>query len=442
MNTAPASVFGGHRFRSTPAAAGTAAPAPPAGRQVRTRWYRGRQLVASAAIAALTGASVGLAVGLRWSGDRAAAADTPVWRQVPAAPTPAHGSPPLPVQFRVGQIGVSADEANNIGIYQRYNEAVVNVTAVAMDYHWFLDVHPRSGAGSGTIIDREGHVVTNYHVVKDARMVSVTLATGEELEGRVVGADPETDLAVVKFDPRGLDLTTIPFGRSADLMVGQKVLAIGNPFALSRTLTTGVVSGLGRPVSAVNGVIIREMIQTDASINPGNSGGPLLNSRGEMIGINTTIISPTGGSVGIGFAVPIDTARRVLPELLRHGEVRRGWIDVRPVQLFPRLARQLRLPVERGILVSEVIQGGNAAAAGLRGGSRSVRWGRSVFRVGGDIIVEVDGTATATIADLFNALEDNKPGERVEVVYQRGARRHTATVLLSRRSRQIQEYFF
>ena len=411
------------------------------GRQVRPRRYRGRQLVASAAIAALTGASVGLAVGTRWSGDRGTAADSPAWGQAPPGPPPAYGTPALPVQFRVGQVGVSADEANNIGIYQRYNGAVVNVTAIAMDYHWFLDVVPRSGAGSGTIIDREGHVVTNYHVVKDARMVSVTLASGEELEGRVVGADPETDLAVVKFDPRGLDLTTIPFGRSADLMVGQKVLAIGNPFALSRTLTTGVVSGLGRPVSAVNGVIIREMIQTDASINPGNSGGPLLNSRGEMIGINTTIISPTGGSVGIGFAVPIDTARRVLAELLRHGEVRRGWIDVRPVQLFPRLARQLRLPVERGILVSEVIQGGNAAAAGLRGGSRSVRWGRSVFRVGGDIIIEVDGTATTTIADLFNALEDNKPGERVEVVYQRGARRHTATVLLSRRSRQIQEYF-
>ena len=160
-----------------------------------------------------------------------------------------------------------------------------------------------------------------------------------------------------------------------------------------------------------------------------------------MIGLNTTIISPSGGSVGIGFAVPIDTARRVLPELLRHGEVRRGWIDVRPVQLFPRLARQLRLPVARGILVSEVIDGGNAAASGLRGGDRPVRWGRSVFRAGGDIIVEVDGVATDTIADLFNALEDNKPGERVEVVYLRGTRRRTATVELSRRTRQVQEYF-
>ena len=353
------------------------------------------------------------------------------------------GGPPAaqPIQFRAGASTVSRDEANNIAIYERYNEAVVNVTALVREYDWFLDAVPRFGSGSGSIIDREGHVLTNYHVIKDSRQVSVTLANGTEREGRVIGTDPENDLAVVKIDPRNLDLTTIPFGRSDDLQVGQKVLAIGNPFALSRTLTTGVVSGLGRPVSADNGIIIQEMIQTDASINPGNSGGPLLNSRGEMIGINTTIISPSGGSVGIGFAVPIDTARRVLPELMTHGEVRRGWIDVRPIQLFPRLVRQLQLPVVRGLLVSEAIRGGNAAAAGLRGGDRTVRWGRSVFRVGGDIILEVDGVATATIADLFNALEDNKPGERVRVVYLRGSRRHTTTVTLSRRSRQIQEYF-
>ena len=391
------------------------------------RRYSGRQLLAGAGLAALAGAGVGLAAGSGWFPGGAAA-------PAAAAGSAGYGAPALPAQFVVGAAGVSADEANNISIYQRYNEAVVNVAAAAMDYNWFLEAVPRSGAGSGTIIDHEGHVVTNYHVVQAARTVTVTLADGAEREGRVVGADPETDLAVVKFDPRGLALTTIPFGRSVDLLVGHKVLAIGNPFGLSRTLTTGVISGLGRPVSAPNGVIIREMIQTDASINPGNSGGPLLNSRGEMIGLNTTIISPTGGSVGIGFAVPIDTVRRVLPDLVRHGEVRRGWIDVRPVQLVPRLARELRLPVERGILVSEVTQGGNAAAAGLRGGRRSVRWGRSVFRVGGDVIVEVDGTETVTISDLFNALEDNRPGERVEVVFQRGARRHTTTVVLSRRS--------
>ena len=333
------------------------------------------------------------------------------------------------------------DEANNIAIYQRFNPAVVNITAVTIDYSWFLDAVPRSGTGSGTIIDHDGHVLTNYHVIKDARELTVTLANGDELAGTLVGVDPENDLAVINIDPEGRQLTTVPLGSSQELLVGQKVLAIGNPFGLSRTLTTGVVSGLGRPVSTDSGGIIQEMIQTDASINPGNSGGPLLNSRGEMIGINTTIISPSGGSVGIGFAVPIETARRVLPELLTTGEVRRGWIDVRPVQLTPRLARDLSAPVASGLLVSEAIRGGNADAAGLRGGSRAVRLGRSVFRIGGDIIVEVDGVPVSNIADLFSSLEDNKPGETVQVVYFRGGSRRTASITLSERSPQIRDFF-
>ena len=401
--------------------------------------HRGRHLVVSVGIAAVAGGGIGFLVG----GALAEARSARAWPVVAAEAARAAPAPAVPVQFRSAAAAFSSDEANNIEIYQKYNEGVVNISALMPEHHWFLNAVPRygSGAGSGTVIDRDGHILTNYHVVGGARQVSVTLAGGEEREGRVIGVDPENDLAVVKLDPRGLHLTVIPFGRSDDLLVGQKVLAIGNPFALSRTLTTGVVSGLGRPVRADSGAIIQEMIQTDASVNPGNSGGPLLNSRGEMIGINTTIISPSGGSVGIGFAVPIDTARRVLPELIRHGEVRRGWIDIRPVQLFPRLVRQLNLPVERGILVSEAIAGGNAAAAGLRGGDQPVRWGRSVFRVGGDIIVAVDGTPTDTIADLFNALEDNKPGDRVEVVYQRGARRRATTVVLSRRARHVQEYF-
>ena len=301
------------------------------------RSHRGRQLVVSVGVAAVAGAGIGLLVGTALAEARSGRASPVVAAEaVRAAPAPV-----LPVQFRSAAAGFSSDEANNIEIYQKYNEGVVNVSALMPEHHWFLNAVPRygSGAGSGTVIDREGHILTNYHVVGGAREVSVTLAGGEERAGRVIGVDPENDLAVIKLDPRGLHLTVIPFGRSADLLVGQKVLAIGNPFALSRTLTTGVVSGLGRPVRADSGAIIQEMIQTDASVNPGNSGGPLLNSHGEMIGITTTIISPSGGSVGIGFAVPIDTARRVLPELIRHGEVRRGWIDVRPVQLFPRLVQ-------------------------------------------------------------------------------------------------------
>lgn len=350
--------------------------------------------------------------------------------------------PTQPVQFSGIPLQPSNDEVNNISIYERFNEAVVNIKTVVMEYHWFLDAVPQPGVGSGSIIDNQGHILTNYHVIKDSRQINVTLASGEEREGRIIGVDPENDLAIIKISPKALNLVVIPFGRSDNLVVGQKVLAIGNPFALSGTLTTGVVSGLGRPVNVGNDIIIQEMVQTDASINPGNSGGPLLNSHGEMIGINTSIISPTGGSIGIGFAVPINTIRRVLPELIRHGEVRRGWIDMRPVQLFPRLSQQLRLETDHGILISEVIPGGNAASAGLRGGEQSVRWGRSVFKVGGDIIIEVDERPVKSISDLFNALEDNKPGDSVSVIYVRKSQRQTATIILSQRSRQVREYFY
>jgi len=339
-----------------------------------------------------------------------------------------------PVQFNGA---LSSDEANNIEIYERLNEAVVNITSVTFEYNWFLEPIPKEGTGSGSIIDPEGYVLTNYHVIKNANELSVTLADGSNYRGEIIGVDPENDLAVVKFDPEGRSLTTISFGRSTNLRVGQKVLAIGNPFALDRTLTTGIVSGLGRPVRTDTGLVIKEMIQTDASINPGNSGGPLLNSKGEMIGINTMIFSPSGGSVGIGFAVPVNTARRVVPDLLRYGKVQRGWIDIVPVQLFPALVRYAELPVAEGILVSEVEPGSNAAQAGLRGGERSVRYGRSVIRLGGDIIIEVDGIAVATLADLLGALEDNKPGESVEVRILRGRREQALRVKLSERTQNI-----
>jgi len=332
---------------------------------------------------------------------------------------------------------ISSDEANNIQIYEDLNDAVVNVTSVSFEYNWFLEPIPKEGTGSGSIIDQKGYVLTNYHVIKDANELSVTLADGSNYRGDIIGVDPENDLAVIKFDPKGRRLATIPFGSSADLRVGQKVLAIGNPFALDRTLTTGIVSGLGRPVRTDRGLVIKEMIQTDASINPGNSGGPLLNSKGEMIGINTMIYSPSGGSVGIGFAVPVNTAKRVLPDLLRYGKVQRGWIDIVPVQLFPALVRYADLNVSEGILVSEVEPGSSAEAAGLKAGKQSVRYGRSIINLGGDIIVEVDGTPIATLMDLLSALEDNKPGETVEVKVIRGRREQTLYVKLSTRPQNI-----
>jgi S1-C subfamily serine protease len=333
--------------------------------------------------------------------------------------------------------GGTTDEQQNIAIYQNLNQGVVNISTQVTGYNWFLDAVPQDGGtGSGFIIDKKGYVLTNNHVIDNADKITLTLADGAQFEATLVGKDVENDLAVVKFDPKGRDLTTLPLGTSQDLKVGMKVLAIGNPFALDRTMTTGIVSALGRPLKNDNGIVLHELIQTDASINPGNSGGPLINSRGEVIGINTMIYSPTGGSVGIGFAVPIDTARRIVPELISSGRVSRGWIDITPVQLFPQLVRYAGLSVDKGILISKVTSGGQAARAGLRGGSpdQAVRYGRSILYLGGDIIVAINGSEVTALADLYSALEASKPGDKVSVTVVRGSQKMDLTVTLVQRS--------
>ncbi|MDC7235263.1 MAG: trypsin-like peptidase domain-containing protein [Spirochaetales bacterium] len=330
----------------------------------------------------------------------------------------------------------SEDELTNIRIYDRYNEAVVNITTEVVGYNWFLEPIPQEGSsGSGSIIDTRGFVLTNNHVVDKAYKVYITLADGSQFEGEVVGTDYENDLSVLKFDPGERELVTIPFGTSDNLRVGQKVIAIGNPFAFERTLTTGIVSGLGRPLKNDSGLVIRDMIQTDASINPGNSGGPLINTRGEMIGINTMIYTPSGGSVGVGFAIPVDTARRVVPDLMNYGMVQRGWIDIVPVQLFPSLVRYAKLPISRGILISRVISGGNAEEAGLQGGktNQSVRSGSSVIYLGGDIITGINGEKIATLSDFYGALEATRPGDKVDVEVLRDKQLRTMKVVLSER---------
>lgn len=332
-------------------------------------------------------------------------------------------------------------ERRTINVYQRKNRGVVNITTETLSLNWFLEPVPQEGGtGSGSIIDERGYILTNYHVVKDAYKVFLNLWDGSQYEGQVIGKDPENDLAVVKFDPGDKELTTISFGNSNTLQVGQMVLAIGNPFGYDRTLTTGIVSGLGRPVRTSRNLVIRDMIQTDASINPGNSGGPLLNTSGEMIGINTMIFSPSGGSVGIGFAVPVNTARRVVPQLIEYGKVLRGWIDIVPVQLEPSIVRYGDLPVSKGVMVSKVVPGGSADKAGIQGGDQSnpVRYGRSIIYFGGDIIVELDGMKVASLSDLFSALEDNEPGETVEVVVVRNGRRRTLNVKLSERPAELE----
>jgi S1-C subfamily serine protease len=331
----------------------------------------------------------------------------------------------------------SADELETMSLFEVRNDGVVNISTQRIGgYTWFLEPVPQEGSsGSGSIIDSRGYVLTNNHVIEGATTINITLADGTTLEGQVVGVDEETDLAVLQFDPGDRELTTIPMGNSSSLRVGQKVLAIGNPFAIGRTLTTGVISGLGRSLSTSSNnrtYIINGLIQTDASINPGNSGGPLLDSSGNMIGINTMIYSQSGGSIGIGFAVPVDTARRVVPDLIQYGAVRRGGIQLDPVQLWPQLVRYARLSVDEGVLVSAVQEGGNAEAAGLRGGDLSdpIRAGNDVIYLGGDVIIEVNGTPTATLSHLWEALEDTRPGDQVSVVYIRNGRQRETTVTL------------
>ncbi|MCL2067555.1 MAG: trypsin-like peptidase domain-containing protein [Treponema sp.] len=335
----------------------------------------------------------------------------------------------------------SEDERENISIYEQLNAAVVNITTETMAINWFLEPVPQeSGSGSGSIIDTRGFVLTNNHVIENAYRVFINLADGSQFEGTVVGADPENDLAVLKFDPpAGMELTTVPYGDSSSLRVGQKVLAIGNPFALERTLTVGIVSGLGRPIQTSRRRIIRDMIQTDASINPGNSGGPLLDTQGRMIGINTVIFSPSGGSVGIGFAVPVNTAKRVVTELMQFGRVRRGWIDATMVQLFPSLVRYANLSVDSGLLVSRTRRNGLAERAGLRQGSEPVQYGRSVIYLGGDIITSVNGLKVGTLADLYAALEACKPGESVSVGIIRGGAESTLEVTLADREEVVSQ---
>ncbi len=336
----------------------------------------------------------------------------------------------------------SADEIENITIYEKYNESVVNINTEVLGINWFLEPVPQSGgSGSGSIIDEQGYILTNNHVVEGAYKLYVSLADGSRYEAKLIGTDPESDLAVIKISPEpGKKLRPIPFGTSKDLKVGQKVLAIGNPFGLERTLTAGIISGLGRPIQESETTILQNMIQTDASINPGNSGGPLFNMKGEMIGINTMIYSPSGGSVGIGFAIPVDTAVRIAPQLIKNGQVKRGWIEMQVIQLFPDLVNYLRqsgkaAPVETGLLVSTVTSGGNAEKAGLKGGTTAVRYRSTVFYIGGDIIVSIDGKPVTKIAELYAALEDTSPGQRVNVEFYRGSKRMSTVVILAERRR-------
>ncbi len=319
------------------------------------------------------------------------------------------------------------DEQNNIEIYRTLSPGVVNVHSTSYARDFFGFVEPQEGSGSGSIIDQDGDILTNYHVIEGAQKLAVSFGGQKNYAAKVVGGDPDTDLAVIKLIETPKEaLTIVPLGDSDKLEVGQKVLAIGNPFGLDRTLTTGVISGLQRPIRARNGRPIEGAIQTDASINPGNSGGPLLDSHGRMIGINSQILSPSGASAGVGFAVPVNIAKRIVPELVRSGEIRRPKLGI-TTRDVEALKNQVELPVSDGVLIYQVAPGGAAANAGLHGLTQTENGDVEI----GDVIVGIDNEKVANTDDLYRILNKHAVSDLVQVQIVRNGRRTSVPVRLT-----------
>ena len=322
--------------------------------------------------------------------------------------------------------GFSTDEMNNIDIYKTAHMATVNITSIVYHQDWFFQVYPGKDTGSGFIISPDGKILTNFHVVQGGHELTVTLANKKQYKARVMFSDRGNDLALVKIQPRE-DLPVLRLGDSDPLQVGQKVLAIGNPFGLEGTLTTGVVSSLDRSISDENGRALEHMIQTDAAINPGNSGGPLLDSHGNVIGINTAIYGPQG-NIGIGFAMPINRAKAMLEET--RGHVARPFLGVKTVQVQGDLAQALDLPAEGGLLVQQVESNSAAEEAGIHGPRRVVVVGNVELGIGGDLITAIDGKPVTRDDDLQRALNRKHAGESLELTVYRSGRSQKINVKL------------
>jgi len=317
-----------------------------------------------------------------------------------------------------------SDEQNSIEVYKAISPGVAFISTTSVGQDFWGDQVEGKGEGSGSVIDNDGHILTNYHVVEDARNVTVSFGGEKVYPATVVGKDPDTDLAVLKITPP-TGLPVVPMGDSDKLAVGQKVLAIGNPFGLDRTLTTGVISGLQRPIRARNNHPIDAAIQTDASINPGNSGGPLLDKYGRMIGINSQILSPGGeggGSVGVGFAIPVNIAKRVVPQLIQNGEVRRPKLGASLPSVSDLMQRGYKMPVQQGLVVLQTLPGGSADKAGLHGVTSDGTIG--------DIILSADGQKMNTLDDLYRLLDRKQVGDVVNFEIFRSGRTVTVPVKL------------
>lgn len=365
----------------------------------------------------------------------------PPIRPLQAAPpvvptfTPTPAALALTVPPTVAEIdaqGLDVAERRVITVYQRVAPSVVSITTQVLQRGFFFEV-PEEGAGSGFVLDTAGHILTNYHVIDGAREIEVSLSDDYVLPATVVGIDARNDIAVIKVDAPPESLVPVELGASHDLQVGQRAIAIGNPFGqFGRTLTTGVISALDRTIEGSDGRTITGIIQTDAAINRGNSGGPLLDSSGRVIGINTAIFSPTGTSAGVGFSVPVDTVKRLLPDLLTIGRYRHPWLGVRyAYEIKPGLARLLELPVDQGLLIVQLHANSPLDNVGIQGAQReSIIRNQRVYS-GGDIMLAIDGVAVSTLDGMETFLEDNYTvGDTVTVRFMRGNETFETSIVL------------
>jgi len=343
-------------------------------------------------------------------------------------------NPPLDLTEAQAAPEYTPAEINNIDVYKRVVPSVVNITAGTVTLDFFYGFVPQEDQGSGFILDRQGHILTNYHVIANAQKIEVQTWNKRRYQARLIGGDRLHDLALLQIDAPNLQPAVLASSR--DLQVGQQVYAIGNPFGLSGTMTSGIISAI-RSVRGPEDAPIENAIQTDAAINPGNSGGPLLNSHGEVIGINT-MIAQNGAeqNAGIGFAIPIDTAKAVLQDLQKYGHARRPSLGIRTLAIGPDLAQQMGLPASYGLLIESTQPGGAADRAGLRGGSQMAYLGNIQISIGGDLIVAIDGQPVTDSQDIAEIMDRHQPGDSVTVTYYRGQRRMTARVVLGEADQQ------
>lgn len=327
---------------------------------------------------------------------------------------------------------VSADERINIDVFEKVHPAVVNIATTTLGMNFWMEIIPQEGQGSGFIIDNRGYILTNNHVVANAQKMTVTMADGRKIQATLVGRDPGSDLAVIRIASREANAVA-RLGDSGTVRPGQKAIAIGNPFGLTHTLTTGIVSALSRSIRTQDGNQMDDLIQTDAAINPGNSGGPLLNSNGDVIGVNTAIFSLSGGYQGIGFAIPINLAKEVATQLITSGRVARPWLGITGVSITRDLSEDLGLAVQEGVLVVQVIPGGPADQAGLREGNREVAIDGVRFRLGGDIITAINEKRVSKMEQLVKQINEMQVGEALVLHIVRNNRHQEIKILLTER---------